>query len=360
MDQMNEAASQHEIIGYTKSGVPFERTDHPNAKWFFEPTRLGLFVHFGISTVHGDCDISWGMMDNPERKAKGNGWLTPHDYWKQAEGFDPKKWDPERWLSAAKEAGFSYAVLTTRHHDGFAMWPSDAGNFSTKNYMHGRDLVGEYVDACRKVGLKVGLYYSPPDWYFNQKYMSFMYGSRSEKFPDRPNKGIFHEVIGDIPEMTAEHHEKYVDYVNSQVRELMTRYGKVDDLWFDGAPKDITGMITIDEIRRLQPGIVVNDRLWGVGDYSTQYECRMPTERPADKYWEACECFHVGGGWSYVKNADKFRSTEYMLDHYATVKKFGGNYMPNIAPDRDGVVPEGFYAALKDFTDKVKEVYGTI
>ena len=356
MSDFNEATSQHEIIGYTNGGAPFERTSDPGAEWFFSPTQLGLFIHFGISTVHGDCDISWGMMDNPERKAKGNGWLTPYDYWKQAEVFDPKKFDPERWLSAVKEAGFSYAVFTTRHHDGYAMWPSDAGDFSTKQYMHGRDLVGEYVRACRAVGLKVGLYYSPPDWRFNQKYMSFMIGSRSEKYPDRPNKDIYHHPIGDIPEMPDEHYAAYADYVNAQVRELLTRYGKVDLLWFDGAPKRTDKIITIEEIRELQPSIVVNDRLWGVGDYDTKYECRMPSERPSAKYWEACECWHVGGGWSYVKNADKFRPLDYMVDHYSIVKKFGGNYLPNIAPDRDGVVPEGFYEACREFGEKIREI----
>ncbi|MBR6051974.1 MAG: alpha-L-fucosidase [Clostridia bacterium] len=356
MSDLSEATSQHEIIGYTNSGVPFERTTNPDAQWFFDPTQLGLFIHFGISTVHGDCDISWGMMDNPERKAKGNGWLTPYDYWKQAEVFDPKKFEPERWLSAVKEAGFSYAVFTTRHHDGYAMWPSDAGDFSTKQYMHGRDLVGEYVTACRAVGLKVGLYYSPPDWHFNQKYMSFMVGSRSEKYPDRPNKDIYHNPIGDIPGMPADHYDSYTKYVNAQVTELLTRYGKIDILWFDGSMKDTSKIITIDEIRALQPSIVVNDRLWGVGDYNTKYECYLPSERPTAKYWEACECWHVGGGWSYVKNADKFRSLDYMTEHYSIVKKFGGNYLPNIAPDRDGAVPEGFYAACREFGEQIKEI----
>lgn len=356
MSDFSEATSQHEIIGYTNGGAPFERTSDPGAEWFFSPTQLGLFIHFGISTVHGDCDISWGMMDNPERKAKGNGWLTPYDYWKQAEVFDPKKFDPERWLSAVKDAGFSYAVFTTRHHDGYAMWPSDAGDFSTKQYMHGRDLVGEYVKACRAVGLKVGLYYSPPDWHFNQKYMSFMSGSRSEKYPDRPNKDIYHNPIGDIPEMPAEHYAAYAEYVNAQVTELLTRYGKIDVLWFDGSTKDTSKIITIEKIRALQPSIVVNDRLWGVGDYNTKYECHLPTESPTAKYWEACECWHVGGGWSYVKNADKFRPLDYMVDHYSIVKKYGGNYLPNIAPDRDGVVPEGFYTACREFGEKIKEI----
>ena len=360
MGDGKEAALQHEIIGYTKSGAPFTRTADPGAQWFFNPTLLGLFIHFGISTVHGDCDISWGMMDNPERRAKGNGIVTPREYWKQAEAFDPRSFEPERWLYTAKEAGFTYAVFTAKHHDGFAMWPSDAGTLSTKNYQGGRDIVGEYVAACRKVGLKVGLYYSPPDWYFNQKYMSFMIGSRSEKYPDRPNKDIDHKPIGDLPAMPEEHYAAYCDYLNRQIKELMTRYGRIDVLWFDGTVKDTTKLISAEEIRAMQPGIVINDRLWGVGDYCTQYECRMPTERPKEKYWEACVIWHVGGGWSYVKNADKYRPLELSMSQYDTIKRFGGNFMLNIAPDRDGVVPAAYYAAAKELSDAVKERYGAV
>ena len=360
MSDGKEAALQHEIIGYTKSGAPFTRTADPGAQWFFNPTLLGLFIHFGISTVHGDCDISWGMMDNPERRAKGNGIVTPREYWKQAEAFDPRSFEPERWLYAAKEAGFTYAVFTAKHHDGFAMWPSDAGTLSTKNYQGGRDIVGEYVAACRKVGLKVGLYYSPPDWYFNQKYMSFMIGSRSEKYPDRPNKDIDHKPIGDLPAMPEEHYAAYCDYLNRQIKELMTRYGRIDVLWFDGTVKDTTKLISAEEIRAMQPGIVINDRLWGVGDYCTQYECRMPTERPKEKYWEACVIWHVGGGWSYVKNADKYRPLELSMSQYDTIKRFGGNFMLNIAPDRDGIVPAAYYAAAKELSDAIKERYGAV
>ena len=358
MSGKSEAAVQHEMIGYTKSGMPFSRTAHPDAQWFFKPTLLGLFIHFGISTVHGDCDISWGMMDNPERRAKGNGILTPREYWKQAERFDPREFEPEKWLSAAREAGFTYAVFTARHHDGFAMWPSDAGDLSTKNYLKGRDIVGEYVAACRRVGLKVGLYYSPPDWYFNRKYMSFMVGSRSEKYPDRPNKDIDHNPIGDLPVMPEEHYLAYCDYLNAQIKELLTRYGKIDVLWFDGTVKDTSKVMSPDEIRALQPGIVINDRLWGVGDYSTQYECRMPTERPKDEFWEACVIWHVGGGWSYVKNADRYRQPEISMSQYDTVRKFGGNLMLNIAPDRDGVVPEAYYEAAAKLASDIRHAYG--
>jgi len=356
MSKNKTVAEQHDIIGNSSAhSSSFERTNHPGAKWYYSPVNLGLFIHYGISAVHGDLDISWGMMDEPIRRAKGNGIVTPREYWALAEKFKPDKYNPEEWLSAAKDVGFTYAVLTTKHHDGFSLWPTGVGDFSTKNYMGGRDLVGEYVSACRKLGLKVGLYYSPPDWRINQKYMSFMPGSHSEKYPERPYKDIGHNPIDSLPEMPKEHYDKYVEYVNAQVRELLTRYGEIDLLWFDGSMNDLTNVITIDEIRALQPQIVVNDRLWGwgIGDYCSQYECHLPSEDPGMP-WETCQIWHVGGGWSWVKNADKYRALDITMNQYETCKKWGGNLLLNIAPAADGSVPEAYYEAVKEFGDAVK------
>lgn len=344
-------ADQHSVIGNTSNeGMQFTRTTHPGAQWFYQPVQLGLFIHFGIPTVHGDLDISWGMMEDQVRRSKGNGILTPNEYWALAEQFNPTKYDPEKWLQAAKDAGFTYAVLTTKHHDGFSLWPSEVSDFSTKNYMNGRDLVKEYADACRKVGLKVGFYYSPPDWKINQDYMNF----------GRPvsagNKDVNHQLIGELPEMPAEHYERYVNYVNAQVRELLTNYGEVNLLWFDGSVGgDISKVITIDEIRSLQPQIVVNDRLWGwgIGDYNSKFECHLPSEDPKMP-WETCQIWHVGGGWSYVRNADKFRKLDVTMHQYEVCKQWGGNLLLNIAPDKDGVVPEGYYQTVKEFGDAVK------
>ena len=357
MKKNQTVAEQHEIIGNTVSHRAFPRTTHPGAAWFYHPVQLGLFIHYGISTVHGDLDISWGMMDNPERRAKGNGIVTPREYWALAERFHPENYRPEEWLGAAKAAGFSYAVFTTRHHDGFSMWPSAASDFSTKNTMNGRDLVGEYIDACRKVGLKVGLYYSPPDWRFDQKYISFMYGSHSARFPDRPNKDIDHKEIGELPKMPPEHIARHIAYVNAQIRELLTGYGEIDLLWFDGTVDDLSQVITIEEIRSMQPQILVNDRLWGVGDYCSQFECRLPDEAP-DGPWETCHIWHVGGGWSYVKNADKYRDLETTMHQYEVCKKWGGNLLLNIAPRADGSVPDAYYKSVKEFGDAIKATYG--
>mgnify|MGYP002580898861 CR=1 FL=1 len=151
------AAEQHDIIGYKSSEKEFTRTDDAGAKWFFEKTNLGLFIHFGISAAGDDIDISWGMMDNPDRRAKGNGILTPREYWALAEKFDPKHFEPKKWLSAAKDAGFTYAVFTAKHHDGFANWPSKYTDYSVAAtpWKDGRgDVVREFCDACRKYGIQ--------------------------------------------------------------------------------------------------------------------------------------------------------------------------------------------------------------
>ena len=179
--------------GREAAGKSFRRTDHPDAQWFGN-AGLGLFVHWGISTVDRGIDLSWGMMAD---KPWGGGTITPERYFALAERFAPARYDPERWLAAARAAGFAYAVMTARHHDGFALWPSEHGQFGVRRSLRGRDLVRPFADACRRQGLKVGLYYSPPDWYWHRHHMSFRYGSTGQ--PGREHFGLRHEPIGQIP-----------------------------------------------------------------------------------------------------------------------------------------------------------------
>ena len=186
-------------------------------------------------------------IDDPEERARiirekdyylngKNPIITPREYFKMAESFNPDNYYPEVWLAKAKEAGFRYVVLTAKHHEGFALWPSEYGHFNTKNYMGGRDLIRIFVDACRKVGLKVGLYFSGPDWYFDREYMSYL---RSGAFKINPE---FSRLDQDLlprnktytEEETREHYKEYGEIANGQIEELLTRYGKIDVIWFDG------------------------------------------------------------------------------------------------------------------------------
>src|SRR3954466_6227653 len=249
------AKAEADTIGNAqmKESEAGNHTDHPEAQWFGD-AGLGLFLHYGISSVKA-MNISWPMIpgralankriDDPaerERIVREGDWnlngkpnaITPNEYWEMAKDFNPTDFNPDKWLKAAKEAGFTYAVLTAKHHEGFALWPSAYGDFNTKNYIGGPDLIKEYVEACRRNGLKVGLYYSPPDWHFDRDYMSFLYGGAKKLNPELPS------LDGDLKPRTGKpsgedvkkHEAAFAELVKGQVEELLTNYGKIDLLWF--------------------------------------------------------------------------------------------------------------------------------
>lgn len=338
------AADQHKTIGVVEGRRSVKtptHTTHPDAQWF-ENAGLGLFLHWGISSVHGDIDLSWGMMaDTPwDSDRAGRNKVTPEAYFGLAKRFNPEKYDPSKWLRAAGEAGFTYAVMTTRHHDGYAMWPSDFGSFGVKQYLGGRDLVKPFIEACRDAGLKAGIYYSPPDWYYHRKYRSFHYGSGGdERFPGRKHYGLRHEPINKLPPEPEGFDQEYRAYARGQIEELLTGYGKLDVLFFDGGPP----VISIDEIRSFQRGIVINPRMHGQADYETA-ECQAPDARPRD-WWERCDTWNIGG-WGYA--GEGYRPTSDILTILAETRAWGGNLLINCAPRPTGEMPDLYYARLSE------------
>ncbi len=345
---------QHSEIGIPSVKNPAAvHTSHPDAQWYPE-AGLGLFLHWSISSVKA-MNISWPMIpgknlrsirieDPAERERivrekdfelKGKAWeTTPNQYWSMAKDFNPAKYDPDKWCEAAKEAGCTYVVLTTRHHDGFAMWPSAFGEFSTKNYMGGRDLIKPYVEACRKHGLKVGLYYSPPNWHFERDFKNFFsYAAQTNReFPEL-DADLKPRQQSKSPEEVAEHHAAYDAMVRGQIQELLTGYGKIDLMWFDGCQPTPNGpkSITADEIRKLQPGIVLNPRLHGTGDFIT-YERELKTNKVATTWAEFCNTWALL--WTY--DTRPFRSNAFVLGQLALCRSFGINYLLGIGPDGQG------------------------
>ncbi len=352
----SDVAEQHAIIGNVDPDqqVDFKRTEHPDAQWFPE-AGLGLFLHFGISSVRGECDLSWGMMKRDvktwsrkeaiERYGLFNMSVSipPARYWAMAADFKADRFNPEKVLSAAKQAGFKYAVLTTKHHDGFALWPSKFGDFNIGRYQPGRDLVREYVEGCRNAGLKVGFYYSPPDWRFNWDFMSFN-GDREGIPLDIHHKPFTLPVR--TPEEIGAWAETNRAYVKAQTEELLTNYGKIDILWFDGSADNA---ISVERIRELQPGILINNRGLGVGDFTTP-ECKFPEkERIKDWWWEYC---HVGydGGWGY-RNHDGYKPAGWILAELVKSRSWGGNFLPNYGPDAHGEMPTVFYKRMEQISE---------
>lgn len=338
---------------------------NPNTHWYPE-AGLGLFIHWGLSSVK-NLDASWPMIPgralaaeelSPEELARVirekdynlNGRppvITPNEYWAMAKEFNPSQYDPDKWIKAAKDAGFTYAVLTSRHHEGFAMWPSNYGDFSTKNYMGGKDLIQPFIEACRKYGLKAGLYYSPPDWYFDRDYMNFLYYRAPRKNPGLP------ELDPDLNPRTEKkaaaalhrHQAAYAAMVKGQIEELLTRYGKIDLLWFDGRAPVPNGnnVITQEEIRKLQPDIVMNPRMHGKGDFIT-YERNPPEEDPGDVWAEFCNPWTTS--WADSKTRP-FRSNGFILGQFAAARAWGVNYLLGVGPEADGTLPNAVYENMK-------------
>ena len=316
--------------------APFETSRHPDSQWFPD-AGFGLFMHWGIHSVKG-VQPSWAMIkDYPY----GGELHPPERYYALANEFDPQHYDPGLWMAAAKAAGFTYAVLTAKHHDGYALWPTAFGDMSTRQYLDGRDLLGPYVEACRAHGLKVGFYFSPRDWH----YPGFPVGDVDFDY----NKRNQRREISD-PDENQRDFEAFYAYTIGQLHELLTRYGTIDVLWFDGMGwhgiHDVYTEQTLAWIRRIQPGIILNDRWGGVGDYTTP-EWNLPEGRPKG-WWE--NCISWNGHWGYNPSG-RFQSARWVLDRLVRARAWGGNFLLNVGPAPDGTMPEGYYERCREIAD---------
>jgi alpha-L-fucosidase len=296
-------------------------------KWWTE-ARFGMFVHFGLYSQLGRHE--WVM--NRER-------IPIKEYDRLARTFNPKPGCPREWARLAKKAGMKYMVLTTRHLEGFCLWDSKENGFNSVRLGPHRDIVAEYVAACREFGLKCGLYYSLVDW----RHPDVHRCSRNEKARRR-----------------------LCDYTYTLVQELMSNYGKIDILWYDGGwPLSEPDRWESDKlnamVRRLQPDILLNDRLNSQGDFSTPEE--HITAAQAGKSWEACMTFNGSWGWRPTPLADWLpaRKVVTMLKDVAAGQ---GNLLLNIGPRPDGSVPPEAVerlTAVGRWTSKYGEaIYGKV
>ncbi|MDR1001528.1 MAG: alpha-L-fucosidase [Clostridiales bacterium] len=271
--------------------------------WWRE-ARFGLFVHYGVYAALGRAEWAMAFENWPIE-----------EYEKLADHFAPRKGCAEEWAKLAKSAGMKYMVLTTRHHEGFSLWDSQVNPYNSVNYGPHRDIVREFVDACRKYGLGIGFYSSLMDW---------------------------HHPDAKISATDSEARRRFNEYIDGLNRELLTNYGKIDILWFDVPEpmKSAEGWNSLErnqKMRALQPDIIINNRSRLDEDFGTPEEHITADKRD----WESCMTFN-GMSWGYV---DSEQAAKYSLNAHAILRMLckvsssGGNLLLNIGPAVDGSIP---------------------
>ncbi len=293
-----------------------------HATWFQE-ARFGMFIHWGHYAQHG-WEASWPLV--------GGTPALPHcpnvpvgAYHASAKSFSPRPGSPREWVALAGRAGMRYAVLTAKHHDGFALFATQRSDFSVARGAYRGDLVREFVDGVREAGLRVGLYFSLCDWH-HPDYPAF---TEQDKPYGRAG----------LPRPTQEQWSRYLEFLFGQIRELLTHYGTIDLLWFDGgwerSAEQWRAKQLEELIRGLQPGIVLNDRLPGVGDYATP-EQLVPARLPPGP-WESCLTMNESWGW--VPYDTDYKSARELVHTLCETAGRGGNLLLNVSPMGDGGLP---------------------
>jgi alpha-L-fucosidase len=270
-------------------------------KWWHE-ARFGMFVHWGLYSVLGHHE--WAM----ENEA-----IPVSEYQQLAKQFNPKPNAAREWAKLARRAGQKYIVMTTKHHEGFCLFNTETTNYCAPKQGPGRDLVKEYAEAARAEGLRVGFYYSLMDWHHPD-------GARCAN--DEAAR------------------KRFVEYIHTHIRELMTNYGKVDVLWYDVSwPLEAKGWESEkmnQMVFKLQPDIIVNNRNKLDGDFSTP-EQRIEAAK-AGRAWESC--MTMNDSWGYQRADDNWKSPRQVLRNLISCSRDGGNYLLNIGPRGDGSIPD--------------------
>jgi alpha-L-fucosidase len=289
---------------------------------WFDTARLGLFVHWGHSSQRG-CELSWplvgGVFSLPFCQD-----IPVEEYHKTAYTFNPQEYSPKEWARLAKRLGMQYVILTTKHHDGFALFHTQESDFSISLAPYAKDIVKEFVDAMREEGLRIGFYFSLIDWYHPD------YPARTEA--DKPY------AFDKIPQPSQEQWERYIQFMFNQLRELLTNYGQIDILWFDGSwertPEQWQAKELEKTIRELQPNILINDRLPGCGDFDTK-EQFIPSQ-PPNHPWETC--LTINESWGYNRDDTHFKSSRELIHTLCEVAGKGGNLLLNVSPMGNGQI----------------------
>lgn len=288
---------------------------------WYQNAKLGIFIHWGIYAVNG-TDESWAFFN---RK------LSWADYMQQTKGFTASRYDPEAWADLIQYSGAGYAVITTKHHDGVALWNTKAKHFDVvDNTPAKRDLLAPFYSAIRKRGIKAGAYFSLIDW----------------SHPDYPaitRDSVRYEIANDY-----ERWQRFRNFMHGQLKEVNELY-KPDLWWFDGdwehSAEEWESMRIRTEILKLNPRSVLNGRLAGWGDYETP-EQNIPVSQPKYPWWELC--MTTNDNWGYKVTDTNWKTPFEIISIFADVVSNGGNLLLDIGPREDGTIPAEQVNILKE------------
>jgi alpha-L-fucosidase len=315
--------------------------------------RFGMFIH-------------WGLYAQAARHewVKKNERITDEDYLKYFEMFDPDLFDPVDWAKKAKAAGMKYAVITTKHHEGFNMFKSDFTDYNIMNTPYGKDIIKQWVDAFRAEGLGIGFYYSLIDWHHPDYTIDRVH-------PQSANTQEEYDKLNKDRDMAV-----YREYLKNQVREILTNYGKIDILWLDysfpgqfGKGKDDWDSVELLKmVRKLHPQILINDRAdvkdyWGGWDFTTPEQFKVqewPEENGVKIPWETCQTF--SGSWGYYRDENTWKDNKQLLGLLIESVSKGGNLLLNVGPTARGTFDHRADKALKDMGEWMaynsRSIYG--
>ncbi len=298
--------------------------------------RFGMFIHWGLYSITAR-DMWYYSSERVPRET----------YETLADRFNPVDYDSAEWAELAAEAGMKYAVITTKHHDGYCLYDSELTDFKCR-----RDLIAPWVKAFREAGLKVGFYYSLLDWHHPDYTVDPCHPLRDKAA--EANKGRVWQ--------------KYVDYLHGQVREILTNYGKIDLLWADFSWQDKGAADWQAEklmkmVRRLQPDILVNNRMGLKGDFTTP-EQYIPETAPLYEGkpmpWETC--MTIGQSWGYWRQDPLNKSAKQLVRKLVDCVSKDGNFLLNVGPTPRGTIQDEFVVRLLEIGDWMRlngeSIYG--
>ncbi len=301
------------------AGKQSEEESYMKRMEWFKNAKLGIFIHWGIYAVDG-IDESWSFYNN----------YIPYDYYmNQSLRFTAANYNPEDWAKLIKSTGAGYAVLTTKHHDGVALWDTELSDLNTVDKtLAGKDLVTPFCNAMRNHDIKLGLYYSLIDW-SDENYPNFTITEK--RYKNDPVRW-----------------SKFVDFYQGQVEELSNKF-KPDLFWFDGdweqnAEAWKAGELK-DKLLKWNPDVIVNSRLAGYGDYDTP-EQGVPVGKPENNYWELC--MTMNDSWGFQHHDSNYKTPYQILRIFVDCISMGGNLLLDIAPEENGTIPDEQVAILNE------------